>query len=106
MQRPFTYLIFAALLLVAQQSALSHQIGHIQDGGSGHSQPQNDGKKTPAPGLCVFHIAFSTVLGAIGSAAQTPQVAASAVERGIYSLTYAFPAILVIPASRGPPVLR
>jgi hypothetical protein len=106
MSRTITHVVLTALLLIAQHSALSHQVGHIQDERPQHSQHQNDGKKSGAPGLCLFHIAFGTVLGAIGSTALPPKFAANTAESSGSFIAHAFPHFAVVPASRGPPVLR
>ena len=106
MPRAVAPVVLTALLLFAQHGALSHQVGHIQDERPQHSQRQNDGNKSSAPGLCVFHIAFGTVLGAIGSTALPPKFAANVAERSSIFIAHAFPHFAVVPASRGPPVLR
>jgi hypothetical protein len=106
MPRAITHVVLAVLLLFAQHGALSHQVGHIQDRHPQHSQHQNDGKKSSAPELCVFHIAFGTVLGAIGSTALPPKFAANTAESSGSFIAHTFPHFAVVPASRDPPVLR
>ena len=93
------------LLLVSQHGAPAHQIRHIQDHLPVQSQQQDDGKQTPQSGLCDFHVAFAQILGAVNSAAPPLHVAENTVESGFNHLPLAFPANLVVPASRGPPVL-
>jgi hypothetical protein len=104
MRRLTAHFTLAALLLFAQQGALSHQAWHIQDERAQHSGHQ--GKQNVAPGLCAFHLMFGTVLGAIGSAPSVIPLATNAVERNVIRLTLSFPYFAIIPASRGPPVPR
>jgi hypothetical protein len=98
-------IVFAALLLAAQHGALTHRIRHLQDNLPAQSQKHNGGKQTSQSGLCDFHVAFVQVLGALGSTASPLQIAANAAECGLNHFPFAYPANLVIPASRGPPVL-
>ncbi len=93
----------AALLLAAQHGALTHQVRHLQDNLPVQSQQQDNGKQKSQPGLCDFHVAFIQVLGAVNSAAPPLQIAANTVECSRNHLPLAFPADLVVPASRGPP---
>jgi hypothetical protein len=106
MPRAIAPVVLTALLLFAQHGALSHLVEHIQDERPQHSQHRNDGNKGSAPGLCVFHIAFGTVLGAIGTTPLTPKFATNAAERSGSFTAHAFPHFAVVPASRGPPVLH
>ena len=105
MPRYFTRLILSALLLFAQHEALSHQVWHLQGGYARQAQQQEGGKQASAPGLCVFHKAFGTVLGAIGSASLPPTLAANTVERNLIFAAHDSPQFSVLPASRGPPIL-
>jgi hypothetical protein len=105
MRRLTAYFTLVALLLLAQQGALSHQVGHLQ-GAQSHSQHRTDDKKSDSSRLCVFHILFGTVLGVIVAVSSAPKFAANAVERSSVSIAHAFPDFPIIPASRGPPVLR
>ena len=92
----------AALLLFAQQAALTHEAGHASD----HEVPsqQSDEGKHFHSGLCSFHAALAGVLGAVGSYALPLRIASNAVEqRSDYALILA-PAEAVAPAARGPPV--
>lgn len=94
----------AALLLVAQHGALAHQIRHLQDSFPGQSQ-QQDGKQKSQSGLCDFHVTFVQILGGVSSDAPPLQIAGNTVECDFNHLPLAFPANLVVPCSRGPPVL-
>lgn len=106
MPRVITHVVLTVLLLFAQHGALSHQVGHIRDRLPSHLPHQDERSKSTAPGLCVFHIAFGTVMGAIGSTALSLKFAANTVESSARIITNAFPHFTVVPASRGPPVLR
>jgi hypothetical protein len=92
-------------LLVAQYSALTHHIRHLQGNSPVQSQQHTGGKQTSQTGLCDFHVAFVQVLGVLSSMAPPLQIAANTVESGVNHLPLAYPANLVVPASRGPPVL-
>jgi hypothetical protein len=105
LKRGLLQIVFAALLLAAQHGALTHQIRHLQDNLPVQSQKHTGGKQTSQTGLCDFHVAFVQVLGALGSVAPPLQIAANTVESGVNHLPVAYPADLVVPASRGPPVL-
>jgi len=95
----------AVLLLAAQHGALTHQVRHLQDNLPVQSQQQDDGKQKPQSGLCDFHVALVQILGGVSSAPPPLQIAENTVESGFDRLPRAFPANLVVPASRGPPVL-
>lgn len=103
MKRGLLQILLAALLLVAQHGALAHQVRHLQDNLPGQSQ--HDGKQKTQSGLCDFHVSFAQILGAVDAALLPLRIAANAVECGINHLPLAFPSDLVVPASRGPPVL-
>ena len=97
--------VLAALLLAAQHGTLTHQVRNLQHNLPVQSQPQDNGKQKPQSGLCDFHVTFVQILGAVSSAAPPLQIAGNTAESGFNRLPLAFPANLVVPASRGPPVL-
>jgi len=106
LKRGLLQMVLAASLLAAQYGALTHQVRHLQDKLPVQSQQQDDdGKQKPQSGFCDFHVTFVQILGALGSAAPPLQIACNTVESGFNHLPLAFPANLVVPASRGPPVL-
>ena len=105
LKRGLLQILLMALLLVAQYGALAHQIQHLQGNLPGQSHQQQDGKQKSQSGLCDFHVTFVQILGALSSAAPPLQIAANTVESGFSRLSLAFSANLVVPASRGPPVL-
>jgi hypothetical protein len=103
-KRGLLQMVLAALLLVAQHGALTHQVRHLHDRLPAQVQQHDDGKQRSQSGLCDFHIAFAQILGTVSSAALPLRIAANTVERSINHFPPAFPANLVVPASRGPPV--
>lgn len=105
MKRALLQIACILLLLVAQHGALSHQIRHLQDNLPVQSQQQDNGKQNAPSELCDFHIAFVQILGTVSSAALALRIAANTVELSTNHFPPAFPANLVVPASRGPPVL-
>lgn len=105
LKRGLLQIVLAAFLLAAQFGALTHQVRHLQDSLPVQSQQQDDGKQKPQSGLCDFHVTFVQILGAVSSAAPPLQIAGNAVENGFGHLPLAFPSDLVVPVSRGPPVL-
>ena len=105
LKRGFLQIALAALLLVAQHGALTHQTRHLQDHLPAQSQQHDDGKQRSQSGLCDFHVAFAQILGAVSLAALPLRLATNGAERGGGLFSHPFPATLVAPASRGPPVL-
>jgi hypothetical protein len=102
--RGWLQILLAALLLVAQHGALLHQTRHLQDRLPGQAQ-QDQKQKSAHAGLCDFHVSFAQVLGAVGCARMPLRLASNAVEHTGNHFSRAFAADLVVPASRGPPVL-
>jgi len=105
LKRGLLQIALAALLLAAQHGALTHQVQHVHDRLPAQTQQQNDGKTTSHSVLCDFHVAFADIFGAVCSAALPLRLAVNDVERGASLSSPAFRATLVVPASRGPPVL-
>ena len=105
LKRGLLQIALAALLLVAQHGALTHQVRHLQDNLPAQSQQQDDGTRKSTSGLCDFHVAFVQILGAVNSALLPLWIALNAVECAVNHFPLAFAADLVVPASRGPPVL-
>lgn len=108
--RRLARLFIAAALLVAQQSALAHQIWHFAAApaqlaaGSAPGDAQDTGAGGKA--LCDLHTSLGAVLGALGSADTIPEFTtpqADAVPDAALSPT---PAAPVPPSSRGPPTLH
>jgi len=104
--RRLARLLVAAALLLAQQSALAHQIWHYSTAPAAHIAA--DSQKTDAGGksLCDQHTALGAVLGALGGADAAPQILASRLDAVPAAALVAAPAAAVPPSSRGPPTLR
>jgi hypothetical protein len=95
-----------ALLLFAQQAALTHQAGHILDHTALHSQQQDqDNGKHSHSNLCDFHVMFDGVLGAVNSTIVAPCVVSQQFERDIALEPPGFSALSLIRGARGPPSL-
>jgi len=100
----------AAALLVAQQSALAHQIWHFAAAPAQHAagfergDPQD--KDAGGKALCDLHTALGAVLGALGSADAAPEFAAPQVDAVPAAALSQAPAAPLPPSSRGPPTLR
>jgi hypothetical protein len=105
LKRGLVQILLAALLLVAQHGALTHQLKHWQDRLPAQAQQQDQKQKSAHTGLCDFHVSFAQVVGVIDCARLQLRLASNAVERSGNHFPPAFPADLVVPASRGPPVL-
>jgi hypothetical protein len=105
LKRGLIQIVLAALLLVAQHGALTHQLRHWQDRLPAQAQQQDKKQKAAHTGLCDFHVSFAQVLGAVSCARIPLRLASNTVEHNVYHFSPAFLADLVVPASRGPPVL-
>ena len=98
--------VFALLLLCAQQGALTHEIWHFAKAGP-HAGFVGDhkGSESKKNRLCDLHSALGTVLGAVtGVVAAAPLVAAPQPAL-IASKSPAAGVSLLAPPSRGPPAL-
>ncbi len=105
--RALARLLIAAALLIAQQSALSHQIWHFTAAPAQHAAgagPQD----TDAGGkpLCDLHAALGAVLGALGSSEAAHEFTAPQVDAVPAAALSQAPAAPLSPSSRGPPTLR
>jgi len=105
LKRGLMQIVLAALLLAAQHGALTHQLRHWQDRLPAQLQQQDDKQKAAHSGLCDFHVSFAQILGVVDCAQVPLRLEANAVERHGNHFPPAFPADLVVPASRGPPIL-
>ena len=66
LKRGLIQMVLAALLLVAQHGALTHQLRHWQDRLPARAQQQQDDKQKAAhSGLCDFHVSFAQILGGV-----------------------------------------
>jgi hypothetical protein len=100
-------IVFAFLLLLAQQGALTHEIWHVAKTGS-HSnwsvgEPRSQDTKKNR--LCDLHSALGTVLGAVTGVVAVAPPAAAPPSSFIASESPAASVSLLAPPSRGPPAL-
>lgn len=98
-------IVLSVLLLIAQHGALAHPLRHFHDRLPAQTQQQDEKQKSTHSALCDFHVSFAQVLGAVTPAKFPLNLAANAVEHHGNHFPRAFPADLVVAASRGPPVL-
>ena len=105
LKRGLMQLLLAALLLAAQYSALTHQTRHLQDRLPAQTQQHDKKQKSAHVGLCDFHVSFAEVIGAVNCTKILLKLASYTAEQSRNHLPRAFPANLVVPASRGPPEL-
>jgi len=104
-KRGLMQIVLAALLLVAQHGALTHQVRHLQDRLPAQAQQQDPKQKSAHAGLCDFHVSFAQVLGVVHCAQMPLRLASNGTESTVDYFQSAYPADLVVPASRGPPIL-
>ena len=102
-KRALFQLMLAALLLAAQQVALTHEVWHLKDRLPDQSQQRADGQQTTQSDWCPFHASFADVLGGLGSNAAPLAVNTDASTLCSYPLPASFSGDLIVPASRGPP---
>ena len=105
LKRGLMQIVLAALLLAAKHGALTHQVRQWQDRLPAQLQQQDEKQKAAHSGLCDFHVSFAQILGVVNCAQVPLRLEANAVERHGNHFPPAFPADLVVPASRGPPIL-
>jgi hypothetical protein len=89
-------------LLLAQQSALAHDLWHAA------GSPATQGAKSPgskATKLCVLHDLLGTVLGIAGGAAQSPSFLALGEPGFIAAPAVIREAATLAPHSRDPPLI-
>jgi hypothetical protein len=104
-KRGLMQILLAALLLAAQYGALTHELQHLQDRLPAQARQQDQKQKSAHAGLCDFHVSFAQVLGAVDCAKIPLRLAGNTVEHSNNHFPSAFPADLVVAASRGPPVI-
>src|SRR5690348_14822172 len=98
--------LLVVALLVAQQSALAHQIWHVPpptDHALAAAAPEQQPAQSRPDRLCDFHSALGTVLGALSGAAASPLPLAPLDIRFVASALPARSIAAPLPASRGPP---
>jgi hypothetical protein len=98
--------VFALLLLCAQQGALTHEIWHFAKAGpdaaflGDHKVPESKKNR-----LCDLHSALGTVLGAVTGVVAVAPPAAAPQSSFVASESPAASVSLLAPPSRGPPAL-
>jgi len=99
-------LVFALLLLCAQQGALTHEIWHFVKAGP-HASFVGDhkGSESKKNRLCDLHSALGTVLGAVTGVVAVAPPATAPQSSFIASESPAASVSLLAPPSRGPPAL-
>ena len=99
--------VFALLLLCAQQGAVTHEIWHVAKGDaqaqwSATGQKSHDSKRNR---LCDLHSALGTVLGAVATIAAPAPLEPCAEFSFLAAASRAASVSLLAPFSRGPPAL-
>ena len=97
-------LIFALLLLCAQQGALTHEIWHAATS-SAHAQTGHKAPDSSKNRLCDLHVSLGTVLGAVNAAIVAAPLDTSSQYCFIAAASLAASVSPLAPFSRGPPQL-
>ncbi len=98
--------LLIASLLVAQASAISHELWHLRNGDlQGASAPAEPGKAAQSNPLCAQHQALDAVLGALHGQAALPLLADLAPIRDFPATLPARGKVVLSPSSRDPPAL-
>jgi hypothetical protein len=95
--------VFALLLLCAQQGAITHEIWHAAT--SSHAQSEQKAPDSNKNRLCDLHSALGTVLGAVATIASPAPLDSCTEFSFLASESPAASVSLLAPASRGPPAL-
>ncbi len=106
LKRGLLQILLAALLLAAQYTALTHGFRHWQQPNQlAQLHLEEGGKQKSQSPLCDFHFAFAEILGAVASCALPAAIVDRVAERSATPVSYPHTARLLVPLSRGPPVL-
>ncbi len=95
--------VFALLLLCAQQGAITHEIWHAAT--SSHAQSEQKAPDSNKNRLCDLHSALGTVLGAVATIVPPAPLDSCTAFRFLASESPAASVSLLAPPSRGPPAL-
>jgi hypothetical protein len=95
--------VFALLLLCAQQGAITHEIWHAAT--NSHAQSEQKAPDSNKNRLCDLHSALGTVLGAVATIASPAPLDSCTEFSFLASESPAASVSLLAPASRGPPAL-
>jgi hypothetical protein len=99
-------IVFAMLLLCAQQGAVTHEIWHFANAGphagfvGDHKAPESKKNR-----LCDLHSALGTVLGAVATIASPAPLDSCTEFSFLAAASRAASVSLLAPFSRGPPAL-
>lgn len=94
-------LALVLLFLFAENTALAHQVSHIEDGNE-HAAASDVHKKFHSD-LCSFHAAFESLIGVVGQASPKLALAQNEFDLSVIELPPSVAQQLVVPSSRGPP---
>ena len=95
--------VFALLLLCAQQGAITHEIWHAATGS--HTQSEQKTPDSNKNRLCDLHASLGTVLGAVSAVIAAAPLDTSSQYSFDASESPAASVSLLAPPSRGPPAL-
>ena len=95
--------VFALLLLCAQQGAITHEIWHAATGS--HAQSEQKAPDSNKNRLCDLHSALGTVLGAVATIASLAPLDSCTEFSFLAAASRAASVSLLAPFSRGPPAL-
>jgi len=95
--------VFALLLLCAQQGAITHEIWHAAT--SSHAQSEQKAPDSNKNRLCDLHSALGTVLGAVATIASPAPLDSCTEFSFLAAASRAASVSLLAPFSRGPPAL-
>jgi len=93
--------VFALLLLCAQQGAITHEIWHAA--ATSHTQSEQKAPDSNKNRLCDLHSALGTVLGAVATIASPAPLDSCTAFSFLASESPAASVSLLAPPSRGPP---
>src|SRR6267378_3597308 len=97
-------IVFALLLLCAQQGAITHEIWHAATS-SAHAQTGHKAPDSSKNRLCDLHASLGTVLGAVSAVIAAAPLDTSSQHCFITAASQAASVSLLAPFSRGPPQL-
>jgi hypothetical protein len=106
MRKLYTALAISLFLLLAQQGAVLHELGHISraaDVQAGAATSARVHADTLADKVCELCLAYSQLANPASACSQLPQLEPAACAAESHSFPAATPAEVPTPRSRGPP---
>jgi hypothetical protein len=103
-RRAFLQFVLAALLLFAQQAAVTHAIWHAH-GPTPEQQQDSNSKGSFQAGSCEWHGAFCQVLGGVPSGSGSHAEQHGSAEQAAAPALPSVATLSLAPLSRGPPAL-